>query len=86
MDTENVPVMQIIPCLANWKKMKVILPTLSKKHIILRKLKLSLKKKKTNDSGKLLPDSTEEGKEEKPAGKVDVFCQNLGITAYTLEN
>ena len=36
MDTENVTVTQIIPCLAMVsEKMKVILPTLSKKSIIL---------------------------------------------------
>ena len=32
------------------------------------------------------PDFSEEGTEEMSAVHVDVFCQNLGITAYTLEN
>ena len=34
------------------------------------------------------PDLSEEGKKERPAGYLGVFCQNLGITAYiaTLEN
>ena len=34
----------------------------------------------------LHPDFSEEGKEERPAEHVGVFCQNLGITVYTLEN
>ena len=33
----------------------------------------------------LHPDFLEEGKEERPVGHVGVFCQNLGITVYTLE-
>ena len=39
-----------------------------------------------NDLEKLHPDFSEAGKEERPAGHVGVSCQNLGITAYTLEN
>ena len=39
-----------------------------------------------NDLEKLHPDFSEEGKEEISAGHVVVFCQNLGIIAYTLEN
>ena len=67
------------------KKVKVILPTLSKKtHNFMRKTKNYLKQ--TNDNEKLHPDFSEEGKKEKPAGHVGVFCQNLGITVYTLEN
>ena len=46
LDTENVPVMQIIPCLAILsKKVKVILPILSKKtDDFMRKTKNYLKK------------------------------------------
>ena len=39
-----------------------------------------------NDLEKLHPDFSEEGTEEMSAGRTGVFCQNLGITAYTLEN
>ena len=34
----------------------------------------------------LYPDFSEEGKEEISVGHVGVFCQNLGISAYILEN
>ena len=34
----------------------------------------------------LYPDISEEGKEEISVGHVGVFCQNLGISAYILEN
>ena len=34
----------------------------------------------------LYPDISEEGKEEISFGHVGVFCQNLGISAYILEN
>ena len=64
----------------------MILPKLSKKpHNFIRKTKSYLKKS-PNDLEKLHPDFSEEGKEERPSGHVGVFCQNLGITAYTLEN
>ena len=33
-----------------------------------------------SDKVPLHPDFSEEGKEERPAGHVGVFCQNLGIT------
>ena len=39
-----------------------------------------------NDFEKLHRDFSEEGTEEVSAGHVGVFCQNLGITVYTLEN
>ena len=54
-----------------------------------------LSKKRENDIAEKLksylnknPNDLEEGKEERPAGHVGVFCQNLSIThtAYTLEN
>ena len=38
-------------------------------------------KKTPYDLEKLHPNFSE-GKEERPAGYVGVFCQNLGITAY----
>ena len=50
----------------------------------MRKTKNYLKQ--THDNEKLHPDFSEEGKKEKPAGHVGFFCQNLGITVYTLEN
>ena len=87
LDTENVPVMQIIPYLAILsKKLKVILPTLSKKpDDFMRKTK-NYFKKTPNDIEKLHRDFLEEGKEERPVGHLGVFYQNLGITACTLEN
>ena len=42
--------------------------------------------KTPNDLEKLHPDFSEEGKEEMSVRHVGVFCQNLGIVAYTLEN
>ena len=67
------------------KKMKLILPTLSKNHTILwQKLKIILKKPKWHWK---ITSRFHRGKEkERPAGHVGVFCQNLGMTAYTLEN
>ena len=56
-----------------------------KTHNFIRKTKNSLNKN-PNDIEKLHPGFSEEGKEKKPAGHVGVFCQNLGITVYTLEN
>ena len=51
----------------------------------MRKTKNYLRKN-PNGIEKLHPNFSEEGKEKRPAGHVGVFCQNLGITAYTLEN
>ena len=56
-----------------------------KTHNFIRRTKNYLKKT-PNDIETLDPDFLEEGKEEGSAGHVGVFCQNLGITAYTLEN
>ena len=50
-----------------------------KNHNFIRKT-TSYLKKNPNDLEKLHPDFSEEGKEERPAGHVGVFCQNLGIT------
>ena len=50
-----------------------------KTHNFIRKT-TSYLKKNPNDLEKLHPDFSEEGKEERPAGHVGVFCQNLGIT------
>ena len=69
-----------MPC--HTKKVK-ILPTLSKNHIILwEKMKIIWKKTiwPSEITSRFLR------RERKPAGLVDVFCSNLGITAYTLEN
>ena len=71
--------------LGKLKKNESDIANIVKKTHNFNKTKIILKKK-TNDSEKLHPDSTEEGKEERPAEHVGVFCQNLGITAYTLEN
>ena len=40
-----------------------------------------LSKKNPNGIEKMYPDFPEESKEERPAGHVGVFCQNLGIIA-----
>ena len=87
LDTENVPVKQIIPCLTilSKKSENNIANIVKKIHNFIRKTKSYLKKN-PNDLEKLHPDFSEEGKEERPAGHVGVFCQNLGITPYTLEN
>ena len=63
----------------------MLLETYCPKHNFVKKLKSTLKT--TNDLEKLLPDfSKEEEKEEMSARHMGVFCQNLGITPYTLEN
>ena len=67
------------------KKWKWYCQHYQKKPIIIWE-KLELSKKAPNDLHKLHWEFSEAGKEERPAGHVDGFCQNLGITAYTLEN
>ena len=55
----------------------------------MRKTKNYLKKTQMTfrfTFSKLNPDFSEEGKEERHAGHMDVFYRNLGITEYTLEN
>ena len=47
----------------------------------MKKTPKNYHQKTTND-----PDFSEEGTEQMSVGHVGVFCQNLGITAYTLEN
>ena len=64
----------------------MLLQTLSKKHIILSKKTKNYLQNNPNDLEKLHPDFSEEGTEEMSAGHVGVFCQNLCITACTLEN
>ena len=73
LDAENVPVKQIIPYLAILSKKSEIdiVDIVKKTHNYIRKTKSYLKK---------YPDFPEKGKEERPAGHVGVFCQNLGIT------
>ena len=82
-----MPVKQIIPCLAilSKKSENDIANIVKKTHNFIRKTKSYLKKNR-NYLEKLHPDFSEEGTEERSAGRVGVFCQNLGITAYTLEN
>ena len=81
LDAENVTVKQIMPCLAILsKKSEIDIVNIVKKtHNYIRKTKSYLKKY-PNDLQKLYPDFPEKGKEERPAGHVGVFCQNLGIT------
>ena len=87
LDTEKVPVTQIIPCLAilSKKRESDIANIVKKPHNFMRKTKSYLRKN-PNGIEKLHPNFSEEGKEKRPAGHVGVFFQNLGITAYTLEN
>ena len=77
----------MIPYLAilSKKSKNDIANIVKKTHNFIRKTK-NYRKKNPNDLEKLHPDFSEEGKEERPAGRVGVFCQNPGITAYTLEN
>ena len=87
LDEEDISAKQIISCLAILPKKSenVIANIVKKPHNFVKKTKNSLKKP-TNDLEKLHPDFSEGGKEEISTGHVGVFCQNLGITAYTLEN
>ena len=87
LDTEKVPVTQIIPCVAilSKKRESHIANIFKKPHNFMRKTKNYLSKN-PNDTEKLHPDFSEEEKEKRPTGHVGVFCENLGITAYTLEN
>ena len=88
LDTEEVPVTKIIPCLkvvSGNKRASGIANIVKKAHNFMRKTKNYLKKN-PNDIEKLHSDFSDEGKEKMPAWHVGVFCQNLGITAYTLEN
>ena len=87
IDEENISTNQIIPCLATLSKKSenVIANIVKKPHNFVKKTKNYLQNN-PNDLEKLHPDFSEEGTEEMSAGHVGVFCQNLGITAYTLEN
>ena len=86
LDEADILAKQIIPCLATLsKKVKILLWTLSENLTTLSKKK-KLPQKTPNDLEKLHLDFSEEGKGEMSAGHVGVFWQNLGITAYTLEN
>ena len=87
LDEENISTNQIIPCLATLSKKgeNVIVNIVKKPHNFVKKTKNYLQNN-PNDLEKLHPDFSEEGTEEMSAGHVGVFCQNLGITAYTLEN
>ena len=67
------------------KSKNVIANIVKKPHNFVKKLKIPLKTP-PKDLQKLHPDFSEEGKEEMSVGHVGVFRQNLGITAYTLEN
>ena len=87
LDEENISTNQIIPCLATLSKKSenVIANIVKKPHNFVQKTKNYLQNN-PNDLEKLHPDFSEEGTEEVSAGHVSVFCQNLGITVYTLEN
>ena len=87
LDTEDAPVKQIMSSLAILlQKSENELPTSSKNHIILwEKLKITWKKNKW--PWKIISRCLW-GRERRKGSWacVGVFCQNLGITAYTLEN
>ena len=69
------------------KKSENVLANIVKKpHSFVKKNPESYLKKTPNDLEKLHPDFSQEGKEEMSVGHVGFFCQNLGITSYTLEN
>ena len=76
LDTEGfLVVKQTTPCLA-------ILSKQNENDIanIIRQLKI-IRKKTPNDLEKLHSVFSEERKEERSAGHVDVSCKNLGVTA-----
>ena len=87
LDEENISANQIIPCLSTLSKKSenVISKIVKKTHNFVKKTKNYLQNN-PNDLEKLHPDFSEEGTEEMSAGHVGVFCQNLCITACTLEN
>ena len=76
-------VMQIIPCLAILSKKTE--SDCQKNPYFMRKTKI-YSRNTPNDLEELHPDFWEEAKVERPVEDVGVFSQNLGITAYTLEN
>ena len=84
LDEEDISAKEIILCLATLYK-NVIANIVKKPHNLWKKpLKTTFKN--PNVLKKLHPDFSEEGKEKMLAEYVGVFCQNLGITTYTLEN
>ena len=76
LDTEEVPVTKIIPCLkvvSGNKRESGIAKIVKKPHNFMRKTKNYLKKT-PNDIEKLHPDFSDEGNKKMPAGHVGVFC------------
>ena len=82
---EDISAKQIIRYLVTLSKKSenAIVNIIKKPHNFVTKTKNYLQKN-PEDLEKLHPDFLEEGKEEMSA--VGIFCQNLGITAYSLEN
>ena len=65
----------------------MLLQTLSKNHIILWEKNLKTTLKIPNDLEKLHPISQKKGKKKFLLGmQLGVFCQNLDVTGYALEN
>ena len=83
IDEEDVSAKQLILWLATLSKKSE--KHCQKPHNFVKKTRNCLKKP-PNDLEKLQPDFSEEGNEKMFAGWVGVFYQNIGITAYTLEN
>ena len=84
LDEEDISAKQIILRLATLSKKSenVIANIVKKPHNFVKKTK-NYPEKTPNDLEKLHPDFLEEGTKEMSAGHVGVFCQNVGITAYT---
>ena len=85
MDTEDVPEKQIMLCpfLLLQGSENDNANIIEKPHNFVRKTKNYLKKSQVTlkITSKFL-----RGRKRRATGHVGVFCQNLGITAYTLEN
>ena len=85
MDTEDVPEKQIMPSLALLLQGSEndIANIIEKPHNFVRKTRNYLKKSQVTLK---ITSRFLRGRKRRAAGHVGVFCQNLGITAYTLEN
>ena len=84
LDGEDISAKQLIPCLATLPKEVCYCECCHETTYFCKKTK-SYNKKTPNGLEKLYLDFSE-GKVEMSAANVGVFSQNLGITAYTLEN
>ena len=84
-DTKDVPVKQIIPCFTILlQKSENDIASIKKRHQFVRKTKNHLKNSQMTWRS-YIQISQRKGR-RKPAENLGIFCQNLGIKAYTLES